>query len=247
MVDSVDGSNITHACLHDCGITSRLGSRPRRFLLTGHQTGSVQVWDMMTALELFASRPSPPRPQPKGASSVCVCLCVCVCVCVGGGMCLCVRNDALALAAHSPPPRPCGVLSSLSCAQARCLGPRTWAVTSHCLLCWTHSTPALRSHTPTPTAAPPTHPTPSHIHTWHTAKPRRTLSVQCMRYPRPARLAGLPLRHRIARRLCPHWAQARCAEPVCVCVCVCVCMCVDLCVYIHSLVSLCSVPSTADL
>lgn len=66
MVDSVDGSNVTHACLHDCGISSRLGSRPRRFLLTGHQTGSVQVWDVMTALELFAARNAQPRASAKG-------------------------------------------------------------------------------------------------------------------------------------------------------------------------------------
>lgn len=49
----VDGSPITSFCVHECEGNSRLlGSRPRRFILTGHNNGKVQMWDLTTALEL---------------------------------------------------------------------------------------------------------------------------------------------------------------------------------------------------
>ena len=40
---SVDGSCITSFFVHECDSSTRMGSRPRRFLFTGHQNGSVQV------------------------------------------------------------------------------------------------------------------------------------------------------------------------------------------------------------
>lgn len=36
-----------------------MGSRPRRFILTGHCNGQIQMWDLTTALELIAeNKPS---------------------------------------------------------------------------------------------------------------------------------------------------------------------------------------------
>lgn len=55
IIKSVDGSTITSFCVHECeGSATRLGSRPRRFILTGHSNGNVQMWDLTTALELAA-------------------------------------------------------------------------------------------------------------------------------------------------------------------------------------------------
>ena len=31
-----------------------MGSRPRRFILTGHNNGAIQMWDLTTALEFFS-------------------------------------------------------------------------------------------------------------------------------------------------------------------------------------------------
>jgi len=52
-VRSVDGSNITSFCVHECEGSSRMGSRPRRFIFTGHACGATQMWDLTTALEFF--------------------------------------------------------------------------------------------------------------------------------------------------------------------------------------------------
>lgn len=51
-IKSVDGSSISAFCVHECESTSRMGSRPRRFVLTGHNNGILQMWDLSTALEL---------------------------------------------------------------------------------------------------------------------------------------------------------------------------------------------------
>lgn len=53
-VRSVDGSTITSFCVHECEGSSRMGSRPRRFIFTGHACGATQMWDLTTALEFFA-------------------------------------------------------------------------------------------------------------------------------------------------------------------------------------------------
>ena len=65
---SVDGSIITSFCVHECDGSSRMGSRPRRFILTGHNNGAIQMWDLTTALEFFTKGLSPcggggPTPQ----------------------------------------------------------------------------------------------------------------------------------------------------------------------------------------
>lgn len=38
--------------MHECEGSSRMGSRPRRFILTGHCNGTIQMWDLTTALDL---------------------------------------------------------------------------------------------------------------------------------------------------------------------------------------------------
>jgi hypothetical protein len=57
-IKSVDYSTITCYCVHECDGPSRLNSRPRRYLFTGHSNGSIQLWDLTTALELKPSEPS---------------------------------------------------------------------------------------------------------------------------------------------------------------------------------------------
>lgn len=54
VIKSVDGTAVTSFYVHECdGISTRMGSRPRRFLLTGHCNGTIQWWDLTSALELF--------------------------------------------------------------------------------------------------------------------------------------------------------------------------------------------------
>ena len=40
---SVDHSRVTAYTIHECDAATRMGSRPRRFLFTGHGNGSIQV------------------------------------------------------------------------------------------------------------------------------------------------------------------------------------------------------------
>ncbi|XP_076284196.1 BTB/POZ domain-containing protein KCTD3 [Lasioglossum baleicum] len=51
VIKSVDGSIITSFYVHECEGSSRMGSRPRRFIFTGHSNGTIQMWDLTTALE----------------------------------------------------------------------------------------------------------------------------------------------------------------------------------------------------
>ena len=50
-IKSVDGTTITSFCVHECEGSSRMGSR---FILTGHCSGAIQMWDLSTALDLFS-------------------------------------------------------------------------------------------------------------------------------------------------------------------------------------------------
>ena len=43
MIKSVDNSTVTAFCVHECEGSSRMGSRPRRYLFTGHSNGGIQV------------------------------------------------------------------------------------------------------------------------------------------------------------------------------------------------------------
>lgn len=56
LVKSVDGTTITSFCVHECEGSSRMGSRPRRFILSGHCNGAIQMWDLTTALEIFKKK-----------------------------------------------------------------------------------------------------------------------------------------------------------------------------------------------
>uniref|UniRef100_A0A3B3TSA7 BTB/POZ domain-containing protein KCTD3 n=1 Tax=Poecilia latipinna TaxID=48699 RepID=A0A3B3TSA7_9TELE len=50
-VQSVDGTTITCFMVRECEGSSRMGSRPRRYLFTGHGNGSIQMWDLTTAMD----------------------------------------------------------------------------------------------------------------------------------------------------------------------------------------------------
>ena len=43
VIKSVDGSNITTYCVHECEAANRIGMRSRRFVFTGHTNGAIQV------------------------------------------------------------------------------------------------------------------------------------------------------------------------------------------------------------
>ncbi|XP_061881682.1 BTB/POZ domain-containing protein KCTD3 [Entelurus aequoreus] len=50
-VQSVDGTTISCFMVRECEGSSRMGSRPRRYLFTGHSNGSIQLWDLTTAMD----------------------------------------------------------------------------------------------------------------------------------------------------------------------------------------------------
>lgn len=50
-VQSVDGTTISSFMVRECEGSSRMGSRPRRYLFTGHGNGSIQMWDLTTAMD----------------------------------------------------------------------------------------------------------------------------------------------------------------------------------------------------
>ncbi|KAF8784941.1 BTB/POZ domain-containing protein KCTD3 [Argiope bruennichi] len=52
IIKSVDGTSITAFCVHECEGSNRMGSRPRRYIFTGHSNGAIQMWDLTTALDL---------------------------------------------------------------------------------------------------------------------------------------------------------------------------------------------------
>ncbi|KAM7015420.1 BTB/POZ domain-containing protein KCTD3 [Tautogolabrus adspersus] len=50
-VQSVDCTTISCFMVRECEGSSRMGSRPRRYLFTGHGNGSIQMWDLTTAMD----------------------------------------------------------------------------------------------------------------------------------------------------------------------------------------------------
>jgi len=54
VLKSVDGTTISAFCVHECEGSNRMGSRPRRYIFTGHSSGAIQMWDLTTALDLAA-------------------------------------------------------------------------------------------------------------------------------------------------------------------------------------------------
>ncbi|XP_018328382.1 BTB/POZ domain-containing protein KCTD3 isoform X2 [Agrilus planipennis] len=51
LIKAVDGTTISAFCVHECEGSNRMGSRPRRFIFTGHANGAIQMWDLTTALD----------------------------------------------------------------------------------------------------------------------------------------------------------------------------------------------------
>ncbi|KAM4637332.1 LOW QUALITY PROTEIN: SH3KBP1-binding protein 1-like [Amazona ochrocephala] len=56
-VRAVDAAPITAFTVHECEGSSRIGCRPRRLLATGHGNGSLQLWDLTTAMDRAAKPP----------------------------------------------------------------------------------------------------------------------------------------------------------------------------------------------
>lgn len=50
-VQSVDVTTMSCFMVRECEGSSRMGSRPRRYLFTGHGNGSIQMWDLTTAMD----------------------------------------------------------------------------------------------------------------------------------------------------------------------------------------------------
>uniref|UniRef100_A0A8C2MC29 SH3KBP1-binding protein 1 n=1 Tax=Cricetulus griseus TaxID=10029 RepID=A0A8C2MC29_CRIGR len=61
-VRSVDGSPTTAFTVLECEGSRRLGSRPRRYLLTGQANGSLAMWDLTTAMDGLGQTPGTPCP-----------------------------------------------------------------------------------------------------------------------------------------------------------------------------------------
>lgn len=66
---SVDGSPTTAFTVLECEGSRRLGSRPRRYLLTGQANGSLAMWDLTTAMDGLGQAPGTPCPAPRALSS----------------------------------------------------------------------------------------------------------------------------------------------------------------------------------
>ena len=62
-VRSVDGSPTTAFTVLECEGSRRLGSRPRRYLLTGQANGSLAMWDLTTAMDGLGQAPGTPTAQ----------------------------------------------------------------------------------------------------------------------------------------------------------------------------------------
>lgn len=67
VIKSVDGTTVTSFCVHECEGSSRVGSRSRRFVITGHSSGAIQMWDLTTALEFFSKN----EPTDHGGGPTC--------------------------------------------------------------------------------------------------------------------------------------------------------------------------------
>nr|XP_045008232.1 BTB/POZ domain-containing protein KCTD3 isoform X2 [Jaculus jaculus] len=51
-IQAVDCTTISSFTVRECEGSSRMGSRPRRYLFTGHTNGSIQMWDLTTAMDV---------------------------------------------------------------------------------------------------------------------------------------------------------------------------------------------------
>ncbi|KAJ8341858.1 hypothetical protein SKAU_G00341490 [Synaphobranchus kaupii] len=64
-VQAVDGTTITCFTVRECEGSSRMGSRPRRYLFTGHGNGSIQMWDLTTAMDLVNKTEDKAKREPE--------------------------------------------------------------------------------------------------------------------------------------------------------------------------------------
>ncbi|XP_016076695.1 PREDICTED: BTB/POZ domain-containing protein KCTD3 [Miniopterus natalensis] len=53
-IQAVDCTTISSFTVRECEGSSRMGSRPRRYLFTGHTNGSIQMWDLTTAMDMVS-------------------------------------------------------------------------------------------------------------------------------------------------------------------------------------------------
>uniref|UniRef100_A0A8D2JJT8 BTB/POZ domain-containing protein KCTD3 n=1 Tax=Sciurus vulgaris TaxID=55149 RepID=A0A8D2JJT8_SCIVU len=51
-IQAVDRTTISSFTVRECEGSSRMGSKPRRYLFTGHTNGSIQMWDLTTAMDM---------------------------------------------------------------------------------------------------------------------------------------------------------------------------------------------------
>ncbi|KPP72265.1 BTB/POZ domain-containing protein KCTD3-like [Scleropages formosus] len=64
-VQAVDGTTITCFTVRECEGSSRMGSRPRRYLFTGHGNGSIQMWDLTTAMDMVNKAEDKAKREPE--------------------------------------------------------------------------------------------------------------------------------------------------------------------------------------
>ncbi|KAH8855059.1 BTB/POZ domain-containing protein KCTD3 [Schistosoma japonicum] len=57
VIHSVDRSPISSFTVHEHDGFNRVGAHPRRYIFTGHSNGTIQVWDLTTALNLSRTGP----------------------------------------------------------------------------------------------------------------------------------------------------------------------------------------------
>ncbi|KAK6307055.1 hypothetical protein J4Q44_G00222030 [Coregonus suidteri] len=65
-VAAVDGTTISCFTVRECEGSSRMGSRPRRYLFTGHGNGSIQMWDLTTAMDTANKREEKKKDEVGG-------------------------------------------------------------------------------------------------------------------------------------------------------------------------------------
>ncbi|XP_058881311.1 BTB/POZ domain-containing protein KCTD3 isoform X5 [Acipenser ruthenus] len=65
-IQAVDGTTISSFTVRECEGSSRMGSRPRRYLFTGHGNGSIQMWDLTTAMDMVNKAEDPKEVEVGG-------------------------------------------------------------------------------------------------------------------------------------------------------------------------------------
>lgn len=65
-IQAVDCTTISSFTVRECEGSSRMGSRPRRYLFTGHANGSIQMWDLTTAMDMVNKSEDKGRVQCNG-------------------------------------------------------------------------------------------------------------------------------------------------------------------------------------